>query len=58
VAVRADVTEPGDVAAMVDATERRWGRVDVLSIRQAPNVKPLRKTAKKFAVGTRSAKGL
>ena len=30
VAIRADVTEPGDVAAMVDETERRWGRVDVL----------------------------
>lgn len=30
VAVRADVTAPGDVAAMVDETERLWGRVDVL----------------------------
>jgi NAD(P)-dependent dehydrogenase (short-subunit alcohol dehydrogenase family) len=30
VAIRADVTEPDDVAAMVEETERRWGRVDVL----------------------------
>ena len=30
VAVQADVTAPDDVAAMVDETERRWGRVDVL----------------------------
>ena len=30
VAIRADVTEPDDVAAMFDETERRWGRVDVL----------------------------
>jgi 3-oxoacyl-[acyl-carrier protein] reductase len=30
VAIRADVTEPGAVAAMVGETERRWGRVDVL----------------------------
>ena len=30
VAIRADVTVPDDVAAMVDETERRWGRVDVL----------------------------
>ena len=30
VAIQADVTEPGDVAAMVDQTEQRWGRVDVL----------------------------
>ncbi|NDV07620.1 SDR family NAD(P)-dependent oxidoreductase, partial [Rhodococcus sp. IEGM 248] len=30
VACRADVTAPGDVAAMVDETEQRWGRVDVL----------------------------
>jgi 3-oxoacyl-[acyl-carrier protein] reductase len=30
VAIRADVTVPGDVAAMVDETEKRWGRVDVL----------------------------
>ena len=30
VAIRADVTEPDDVAAMIGETERRWGRVDVL----------------------------
>ncbi len=30
VAIRADVTAPGDVAAMVDETEQRWGRVDAL----------------------------
>ncbi len=30
VAIRADVTAPGDVAAMVDATNEKWGRVDVL----------------------------
>ena len=30
VAIRADVTAAGDVAAMVDETEQRWGRVDVL----------------------------
>jgi NAD(P)-dependent dehydrogenase (short-subunit alcohol dehydrogenase family) len=30
VAIQADVTSAGDVAAMVDETERRWGRVDVL----------------------------
>lgn len=30
VAIRADVTVPDDVAALVDETERRWGRVDVL----------------------------
>ncbi len=30
VAIRADVTVPGDVAAMVNETEQRWGRVDVL----------------------------
>jgi 3-oxoacyl-[acyl-carrier protein] reductase len=30
VAIRADVTAPGDVAAMADQTEQRWGRVDVL----------------------------
>ncbi len=30
VAIRADVTAPDDVSAMVDETERRWGRVDVL----------------------------
>jgi NAD(P)-dependent dehydrogenase (short-subunit alcohol dehydrogenase family) len=30
VAVRADVTAADDVAAMVDETQRRWGRVDVL----------------------------
>lgn len=30
VAVRADVTEADDVTAMVDETEQRWGRVDVL----------------------------
>lgn len=29
-AIRADVTEPDDVAAMFAETERRWGRVDVL----------------------------
>lgn len=30
VAIRADVTDAGDVVAMVDETERRWGRVDVV----------------------------
>ncbi len=30
VAIRADVTAPDDVAAMVDETIGRWGRVDVL----------------------------
>ena len=30
VAIRADVTAPGDVTAMADQTEQRWGRVDVL----------------------------
>ena len=30
VAIRADVTAPGEVAAMADETEKRWGRVDVL----------------------------
>jgi 3-oxoacyl-[acyl-carrier protein] reductase len=30
VGIRADVTAPGDVAAMADETEKRWGRVDVL----------------------------
>ena len=30
VAIQADVTAPGDVAAMVDKTEQRWGGVDVL----------------------------
>jgi NAD(P)-dependent dehydrogenase (short-subunit alcohol dehydrogenase family) len=30
VAIRADVTEPDDVKAMFEETERRWGRVDVL----------------------------
>jgi NAD(P)-dependent dehydrogenase (short-subunit alcohol dehydrogenase family) len=30
VAIRADVTDPGDVVAMVDETERRWGGVDVV----------------------------
>ncbi|MBV9320252.1 MAG: SDR family oxidoreductase [Mycobacterium sp.] len=30
VAIRADVTAPDDVAAMVDDTEQRWGRVDIL----------------------------
>ena len=30
VAIKADVTEADDVVAMVDETERRWGRVDVL----------------------------
>ena len=30
VAIRADVTAPDDVAAMVDETNQRWGRVDVL----------------------------
>jgi NAD(P)-dependent dehydrogenase (short-subunit alcohol dehydrogenase family) len=29
-AIKADVTEAGEVAAMIDETERRWGRVDVL----------------------------
>jgi len=30
VAIRADVTEADDVAAMVDETEQRWGGVDVI----------------------------
>ncbi len=30
VAIRADVTVPDDVAAMVEQTQQRWGRVDVL----------------------------
>jgi 3-oxoacyl-[acyl-carrier protein] reductase len=30
VAIRADVTAPDDVHAMVDETQRRWGRLDVL----------------------------
>ena len=30
VAIQADVTAPDDVAAMVEQTEQRWGRVDVL----------------------------
>jgi len=30
VAIRADVTETDDVSTMVDETERRWGRVDVV----------------------------
>jgi 3-oxoacyl-[acyl-carrier protein] reductase len=30
VAIRADVTDAGDVVAMVDETERRWGRIDVV----------------------------
>ena len=30
VAIRADVTAPDDVAAMVDETNDKWGRVDVL----------------------------
>ncbi|OBH03939.1 MULTISPECIES: SDR family NAD(P)-dependent oxidoreductase [unclassified Mycobacterium] len=30
VAIQADVTAPGDVAAMFEQAERRWGRVDVL----------------------------
>src|SRR5215472_5391827 len=30
VAIQADVTAPGDVAAMFDETNQRWGRVDVL----------------------------
>jgi 3-oxoacyl-[acyl-carrier protein] reductase len=30
VAIRADVTAPDDVTAMVSETEQRWGRVDVL----------------------------
>ena len=30
VAIRADVTEADDVAAMVAETERRWGHIDVL----------------------------
>jgi NAD(P)-dependent dehydrogenase (short-subunit alcohol dehydrogenase family) len=29
-AIRADVTAPGDVAAMIDETNEKWGRVDVL----------------------------
>ncbi len=30
VAIKADVTVPGDVAAMVDEIDRRWGGTDVL----------------------------
>jgi NAD(P)-dependent dehydrogenase (short-subunit alcohol dehydrogenase family) len=30
VAIKADVTVPGDVAAMVEETDRRWGGTDVL----------------------------
>lgn len=30
VAIHADVTAPGDVAAMTEQTEQRWGRIDVL----------------------------
>ena len=30
VAIQADVTAPGDVAAMFDKTQQQWGRVDVL----------------------------
>ena len=30
VAIRADVTAPDDVHALVDETQRRWGRLDVL----------------------------
>jgi NAD(P)-dependent dehydrogenase (short-subunit alcohol dehydrogenase family) len=30
VAIKADVTVPGDVSAMTDETEQLWGRVDVL----------------------------
>ena len=30
VGIRADVTEPDDVARMIDDTKARWGRVDVL----------------------------
>jgi hypothetical protein len=30
VAIRADVTAPDDVAAMIDETNEKWGRVDVL----------------------------
>jgi NAD(P)-dependent dehydrogenase (short-subunit alcohol dehydrogenase family) len=30
VAIRADVTEPDDVTAMVDETNDKWGRVDVI----------------------------
>jgi 3-oxoacyl-[acyl-carrier protein] reductase len=30
VAIRADITAPDDVAAMVDETNQKWGRVDVL----------------------------
>ena len=29
-AIRADVTDPDDVASMFSETERRWGHVDVL----------------------------
>jgi NAD(P)-dependent dehydrogenase (short-subunit alcohol dehydrogenase family) len=29
-AIRADVTDPGDVTSLFSETERRWGRVDVL----------------------------
>ena len=29
-AIRADVTDAGDVSAMVTETERRWGRIDVV----------------------------
>ena len=29
-AIQADVTVPGDVAAMIDETNEKWGRVDVL----------------------------
>jgi 3-oxoacyl-[acyl-carrier protein] reductase len=30
VAIRADVTAPGDVTAIADQTEQRWRRIDVL----------------------------
>ena len=30
IAIKADVTVPDDVAAMVSETEKRWGRIDVL----------------------------
>jgi 3-oxoacyl-[acyl-carrier protein] reductase len=36
VAIRADVTAPDDVAAMVRETEQRWGGVDVLAQRKYP----------------------
>ena len=36
VAIRADVTVPGEVAAMADETEKPWGRVDVL-VHNAPH---------------------